>query len=106
MVLLKKALSILLTVALLLTVLPLGLFGLTASAEETTSALTEHVIVGNKSYNVLANENYSAYNAYLSATSGLTATKAIADADDVTFGATGWSFNQTAATALLRLVNI
>ena len=78
----KKALSILLTVALLLTVLPLGLFGLTASAEETTSsALTEHVIVGDKSYNVLANENYTAYDAYVAAVAGKTETNAVASAD-------------------------
>ena len=59
---LKKALSIILTVALMLTVLPFGLFGLTASAAETPIvAGFEKITIGGKNYYVEKDGKYNAY---------------------------------------------
>ena len=88
MVFLKKTLSIILTVALMLTVLPFGLFGLTASADEAPKI--NIVDIGDESYVIDANKTYAAYDSIAAAIEGLEAAATYDEAPEVTFEGQVW----------------
>ena len=90
MVFLKKTLSIILTVALMLTVLPFGLFGLTAAADEIVAPQIETITIGDSTYEIDANKTYAAYDSIEAAINGLEAAASYNDAPEVTFEGQVW----------------